>query len=127
MKEFLLLLFSGVYLNVAQAQTKQVADLPAGRYEAFVKQTQNKWNKGDIILLDNSQYKISTSDDTGAYKFSATAQRVFFTSGPLKTVFAKTVLINNKPVIILPLTENSNQGMNLAASDVMATLRKGAD
>lgn len=127
MKFFLLFFLSITLTATVQSQGRQVSDLPAGRYEAFVKQSQSKWLKGDIILLDDSHYQISSSKDTGEYKFSATAQRVFFTSGPLKTVFAKTILNGGKPVIILPQTENNQQGMNIASSDILATLHKGGD
>ena len=85
-----------------------------------MKQSQSKWNHGDIILMDANHYKITSSDELGEYKFSATAQRIIFVSGPLKTAFAKTVLNTNKPTIILPLAENEQQGLKLVTSDVIA-------
>lgn len=112
MKHFLLGVLSMFYLNV-HAQDKQASELPAGKYETVLKSNQDKWEKGDIIILDEHQYKISTSNEIGEYRFSVTAQRVFFTSGPLKTVFAKTTLNNNNPAIVLPVSENLQAGIKL--------------
>jgi hypothetical protein len=94
--------------------------LPAGRYETILKQSQSKWSEGDIILVDASHYKITSSEDVGEYKYSATAQRIIFISGPLKTVYAKTTINANKPTIILPLAENEQQGVKLVTADVVA-------
>jgi hypothetical protein len=119
MKVFLLIL-SFVFTTL-QGSTQNgggVNALPAGKYETIVKPNGGKWNKGDIILLPGNRYKITTSQDEGEYKFSEMAQRIFFVSGPLKTVFAKTALSGNKPVIIIPAAENEQQGLKLAAADV---------
>ena len=99
---------------------KNTTNLPIGRYETVLKQSQSKWNQGDIILVDGNHYKITSSDEVGEYKFSATAQRVFFVSGPLKTAFAKTILDTGKPTIILPAAENEQQGLKLVTTDVFA-------
>lgn len=123
MKVVLLLasLFLATFVSIAQSG--QVSSLPAGKYETIVKPNQGKWEKGDIILLDKNHYKITTSDETGEYKFSAVAQRIFFTSGPLKTVFAKTASTAGKPVIIIPAAENEQQGLKLASADVWGYLK----
>ena len=80
-----------------------------------VSKNQDKWERGDIILVNDSQYRISTSNEVGEYKFSVTAQRVFFTSGPLKSLYAKTSLTNNTPAIVLPVAENQQQGLKLSS------------
>ena len=100
-----LLLFTSLF---AGAQT--VTELPPGKYETRPKAAQNKWEKGDLILLDEGHYKLSAGDG-GEYKFSVAAQRIFFTSGPLKSAFTKVTLANNKPVIILPIEENGSLGI----------------
>ena len=106
---FFFLLFAGTTMS----QDKQAAELPVGKYETILKSNQVKWEKGDIILLDEHQYKISKSIEIGEYRFSVTAQRVFFTSGPLKTVFAKTTINNNNTAIVLPVSENLQAGLKL--------------
>jgi hypothetical protein len=122
MKRLLLIFSLFISSSALWAQNNQVNNLPAGRYETSIKQNGNKWTKGDIVLLDDSHYKITSSTDVGEYKFSATAQRIFFTSGPLKTVFAKAIVSADKPAIILPAAENE-QGLKLAGEDVIAYLR----
>ena len=117
----LLLLFSFLFISsILAAQGSGHNNMPHGRYETILKQSQNKWNQGDIILVDGNHYKITSSDEVGEYKFSATAQRIFFVSGPLKTVFAKTILNTNTPTIVLPAAENEQQGLKLATADVLA-------
>lgn len=96
------------------AQT-QVQTLPTGKYETLTKTTESKWEKGDIVLLDGNKYKLSTTSEEGDYRFSNAAQRIFFTSGPLKGLFAKTSLNNNSPVIVLPVAENDQIGFKLSA------------
>ena len=62
------LLLSLFFISFAtEAQNNN--NLPAGRYETMLKQSQNKWNQGDIILVDGSHYKITSSDEIGEYKF----------------------------------------------------------
>jgi hypothetical protein len=112
MKLFLLSVVSVLFFKMSNAQ-EQVNALPAGKYETVIKNQQNKWERGDIILLDQNKYKISSSDETGEYRFSVTAQRVFFTSGPLKSIYAKTSLNNQTPVIVLPVAENEQLGLKL--------------
>jgi hypothetical protein len=90
-----------------------------GKYETYLKQSQNKWVTGDIILLSPNQYKVSSTNEVGEYRFSASAQRVFFVSGPLKTVFAKTELNADKPAIILPFLENDQQGLKMISADIV--------
>lgn len=98
-----------------QAQSSQVSALPAGRYETVLKDNQNKWDRGDITLIDAAHYKISTSQEIGEYRFSVTAQRVFFTSGPLRSLYARTSLSNDAPAIVLPVNENQQMGTKLSA------------
>lgn len=113
MKVFLLSLtvFFACHLH---AQT-EVQTLPTGKYETVIKKSENKWERGDIILLDGNKYKISTSDELGDYRFSSAAQRIFFTSGPLKSLYAKTSVSNETPAIILPVVENEQIGFKLSA------------
>ena len=113
MKVFLLstVLF---FACVTHAQN-QVQTLPTGKYETVTKTTESKWEKGDIVLLDGNKYKLSTNNEEGDYRFSHAAQRIFFTSGPLKGLFAKTSLNNNSPVIVLPVAENDQVGFKLSA------------
>lgn len=94
---------------------KQVQSLPVGQYETVIKTNKTKWERGDIILLNDNKYKLSSTGETGEYRFSSAAQRLFFTSGPLKSLFAKTSLDNNAPVIVLPVEENDQIGFKLAA------------
>lgn len=115
----LVLLFSLLTLSVLGAKAQNVASLPAGKYETTIRNN-GKWDKGDIVLLDEAHYRMSQNGDTGEYRFSVTAQRVFFTSGPLKGVFAKTVLSNNIPAILIPLSENQQLGLKLAVADIVA-------
>jgi hypothetical protein len=113
MKVFLLS-FVLLFAFTVSAQT-QVQTLPTGKYETIIKTSDSKWERGDIILLDGNKYKLSTDNETGQYRFSSAAQRIFFTSGPLKSLFAKTSLNNNSPVIVLPVAENDQIGFKLAA------------
>lgn len=113
MKVFLLsiILFCAFAVNAQ----KQIESLPTGKYETVIKTNEAKWERGDIILLDGNKYKLSTSSETGEYRFSSAAQRLFFTSGPLKSLFAKTSLDKNFPVIVLPVAENDQIGFKLSA------------
>lgn len=113
MKVFLLsvILFSAFTVSAQ----RQIESLPTGKYETVIKTNEAKWERGDIILLDANKYKLSTSNETGEYRFSSAAQRLFFTSGPLKSLFAKTSLDNNAPVIVLPVAENDQIGFKLSA------------
>lgn len=104
----LLLLFSALVLSV---KAQAVSELAPGKYETKAKAAQNRWEKGDLILVDDTHYKLGVAGETGDYKFSVAAQRIFFTSGPLKAAFTKVLLVNNKPVIILPAEENSGLGL----------------
>ena len=113
MKAFLLFLISIFCIKLSTAQSNQVNRLPAGKYETFYKSNQNKWERGDIILIDESKYKLSSGNETGEYKFSVTAQRVFFITGALKSLYAKTYLNNSDPVIVLPVAENQQLGLKL--------------
>lgn len=116
MKSFLLSMLCLFLFMLVKAQN--VDRLPAGKYETIIKNN-GKWDKGDIILADEGHYKITSGNETGEYRFSATAQRVFFTSGPLKGIYAKTILSNNSPVILIPLTENQQLGLKLATNDIL--------
>ena len=115
MKTFLLIAIFIFSTLICKAQNNQVNTLFAGRYETIIKGNQLKWDRGDIILLDENRYKMSTSNETGEYKFSVTAQRIFFTSGPLKSMYAKTSVINNAPAIVLPVAENEQSGIRLSS------------
>ena len=106
-----ILLSTALLLSASFLNAQSVSDLPAGKYETKSRMAQNKWEKGDIILLDDSHYKLSTSGDVGEYKFSVAAQRIFFTSGPLKSAFTKIAVANGKPVIIFPQEENGSLGL----------------
>jgi len=119
MKLFLLLLFF-VPFTRSQAQQGQVAHLPTGTYQI----QNNSAFKGDIILLDDSHYKLSNENTVGEYKFSATAQRVLFTSGTLKGAFARTVINAGEPAITLPRKENEELGFKLVQTDLQAFYKK---
>lgn len=123
MKPLLLFSFFSFLAVSVWGQNKSLHALPSGKYETTVKESRDKWKKGDIILIDGNKYRISSSDEVGEYKFSATAQRIFFISGPLQTVFAKTAVNAEKPAIILPAAENEQQGTKLAPTDVVAYLK----
>lgn len=113
MKVFLL---SAILLFAVAAKAQsQVQALPTGKYETVMKTAEAKWERGDIILLEGNKYKLSTGNETGDYRFSSAAQRIFFTTGPLKSLFAKTSLNNNSPVIVLPVAENDQVGFKLSA------------
>lgn len=119
MKLFLLIFVSYFFTNPVATQS---GDLPTGRYQAFFKQNQNKWVKGDIILMADGQYKISTDKEVGEYKYSATAQRIFFINGPLKSVYAKTMVGPKETAIIIPISENKLPELKLTG-DVWAYLK----
>jgi hypothetical protein len=109
MKPYLLLVlfvFSAVF-----ATAQNVTALSPGKYETKVKVSQNKWEKGDVVILDDTRYKLSGSDEIGEYRFSVAAQRIFFTSGPLKSAYTKVTLSSNKPVIIFPTEQNGVLGL----------------
>ena len=109
MKPFLLL---GIFfLTALFVKAQNVTSLSPGKYETKTRTVQNKWEKGDIILLDDNRYKLSGSNEEGEYRFSVAAQRIFFTSGPLKTAYTKVALNNNKPVIIFPIEQNPDLGL----------------
>lgn len=106
-----------------KAQADKVSTLAAGTYAIQTNNVPN-WAHGDIILIDDNHYKTSTDNVTGDYKFSATAQRILFLSGPLKGAFAKTVMNAGNTAIILPLKENVELGFKLANMDVWAYYKK---
>lgn len=110
MKYFLLFT---LFLISGRLVKAQVSELPQGKYVSTDNKNKNPWDRGDVILLNNNTYKLSTADDIGEYRFSATAQRIFFTSGPLKNAFAKILVSNNTPAIVLPLAENAQTGIKL--------------
>lgn len=102
------------FFCVLFTKAQNVSELPPGKYETKTKVAQvaqNRWDRGDIIILDDSHYKLSSSGDVGDYKLSVAAQRLFFTSGPLKSAFTKVTLVNGRPVIILPMEENESLGL----------------
>jgi hypothetical protein len=105
MKVILLLIVFAFSAGKGLAQST-VQSLPSGTYETVTKTSAGKWERGDLVLLDNTRYRLSTSGEVGEYRFSVTAQKIFFTSGPLKSFNARTSSDKNKPVIVLPLSEN---------------------
>jgi hypothetical protein len=106
-----LLLLGLFVLSAVFSQAQNVTALSPGKYEAKMKGAQNKWDKGDIILLDDSRYRLSSNNEVGEYRFSVAAQRLFFLSGPLKTAYTKVLLNNNKAVIVLPAEQNPDLGL----------------
>lgn len=112
MKAFLLFVIC-LFSIWSHAQNSKVNILPAGKYETISKDNQVKWDRGDINLLVDGKYKLTTSNEVGDYKFSITAQRIFFTSGPLKGMYARTSLSNDAPAIFLPVSENEQVGKKL--------------
>jgi hypothetical protein len=118
----LFLLFTVSLFSFLTLPAQHVTNLPPGKYETKIKEF--SWEKGDIELLNDSNYKISSSGEIGAYRFSVAAQRVFFTSGPLKGVYAKAQLINNSPGILIPMNENQQLGLKLAPGDILGQYRQ---
>lgn len=118
--KFFLLLTLLTAASFTQAQTGKVSSLPAGVYEV---QKAGKLSH-DIILIDDSHYKLRNEDTVSEYKFSATAQRVLFISGALKGFFAKTVVNGDAPAIVLPKKENEALGYQLADTDVWAKYKR---
>ena len=108
MKPLLLLTFSCM---TVLAQAQNVTAISPGKYEAKLRNAPKKWDKGDVIILDDNRYKLSSNQEVGEYRFSVAAQRIFFTSGPLKSAFTKVVLNNNKPAIIFPTEQNGDLGI----------------
>lgn len=98
----------------------QVKDLPKGTYETYFYGFGGltKWLRGDLILLSGTTYKLSDEKEVGNFRFDPVKQRVYFLSGPLKNVFAKTTTSSKKPAIILPIKENER--FKLAVSDIYA-------
>jgi hypothetical protein len=121
MKSFLLSALALFYFSTSHAQ---VNSLPFGRYETFVKDHQSRWDQGDIILLDNNRYRVSTSEEVGEYKLSVTTQRILFVTGPLKTVFAKLSADSNTPTIVIPREENEQKGIKIVHNDVLGYYRQ---
>ena len=117
MKSFLLFCAFFFLLKSSEAQTGQVTSLPTGKYETVLKNNQ-KWDKGDIILIDDNKYRTTSSGETGEYRFSVSAQRIFFISGPLKGVFAKTNQTHQGPAIFIPVAENVQIGLKQASADI---------
>ena len=123
MKFSLLFLFF-IASVAARAQSGKVEQLPAGIYEISKLAAQEKLASGQIILLDDSHYKLRNEPGVSDYKFSATAQRILFLSGPLKGAYAKTVVNGGAPAIVLPRKENEELGLKLANADVWAYYKK---
>lgn len=109
MKSFIL--FGLCFFSAFLLKAQNVSALTPGKYETKLKSAQNRWEKGDVILLDDGSYKLSNSTEVGEYRFSVAAQRVFFTSGPLRSAFTKVMLNNNKPVIVFPTEQNQELGL----------------
>lgn len=111
----LLLLSITALLCFGASAQNQIQSLPVGKYETVLKAGAGKWERGDIILLEHNKYKLSKGEESGDYKFSSAAQRIFFTSGPLKSLYARTSLANDAPTIVLPVPENEQAGFKLSA------------
>jgi hypothetical protein len=118
MRFLLLLLFLTVY---TASHAQQVSQLPVGTYQV---QRSSKASIGDIMLVDDSHYKLSNDNTVGEYKFSATAQRILFLSGALKGAFARTVISGGEPAIMLPLKENTDLGFKRIQTDLQAFYKK---
>lgn len=104
--------FSLLFVSAAYfAQAQNVTDLVPGKYETKLKTASKKWDKGDVIILDDSHYRLSSDKEVGEFRFSVAAQRVFFTSGPLKSAYTKVAIKNNQPVIIFPAEQNQDLGL----------------
>lgn len=115
-----LLLFA--FLTVSSlVQAQPVNRLPAGTY---VVQNNSATFKSDIVLIDDSHYKLSAETAVGEYKFSATAQRILFLSGTLKGAFARTTMSGAQPAITLPLKENEDLGFKLIQADLQALYKR---
>jgi hypothetical protein len=109
MKPVLLIL---VFICMAVfAKAQHVTAISPGKYETKFKNAAKKWEKGDVIILDDDRYKLSGTEEVGEYKFSVAAQRIFFTSGPLKGAYTKVILNNNKPAIVFPTEQNGGLGL----------------
>jgi hypothetical protein len=106
-----LFLYAVITFTALFTKAQNVTTLSAGKYETKTKVAQNRWEKGDVILLDDSHYRLSSSNEIGDYRFSVAAQRIFFTSGPLKSAFTKVAQKNNQTVIIFPLEQNQELGL----------------
>lgn len=107
----LVYLFVLFFLSARIAHAQNVTTLPTGKYNAKTKAAQNKWEKGDVLLLDEDRYRMSNGTEAGNYRFSVAAQRIFFTSGPLKGAYTKVILLNNKAVIVFPVEQNGELGL----------------
>jgi hypothetical protein len=105
MKLLLLTLLVSAAFSQSSAQSAQVDQLPLGKYESRFRPNQQKWQEGDIILSNAGKYSLTGGEEGGEYRFSKAAQRVFFTSGRLKGMFATTTMVNNRAVIVFPITE----------------------
>lgn len=122
MRSFLLMLSLPICVH-SYAQDAPVNQLPPGKYETVTKNAAGRWSRGDIQLLDNSHYRLTNEGEAGEYRFSVTAQRVFFTSGPLKGAFAKTSMQQNQPAIVIPLQENQHLVNLSAGADIVGVLK----
>jgi hypothetical protein len=121
MKLSLLLVFFVMAVTV-QAQSVAVTRLPVGTYQ--VQDASSATFKGNIVLIDDSHYRLSTETTIGDYKFSATAQRILFLSGTLKGAFARAASTGSETVIALPLKENEETGFKLIQADLQAFYKK---
>ncbi|MDQ3279623.1 MAG: hypothetical protein M3Q06_14955 [Bacteroidota bacterium] len=109
MKSLLLILTFACMVVSAKAQS--VTAMSPGKYEAKFRNAAKNWEKGDVIILDDNRYRLSGDEEVGEYRFSVAAQRIFFTSGPLKSAFTKVILNNNKPAIVFPTEKNGELGI----------------
>ena len=122
MKPRLLLSFICLTLLLLNVQAQHVETLPAGRYGALLKTGAGKWEAGDILLLEGNRYRVSLQEEEGEFRTSITAQRIFFTSGPLKGAYARLVQHNKKPAIELPIAANAHNA--LVTADIIAVWKQ---
>ncbi|GAC1417292.1 MAG: hypothetical protein NVS1B13_24030 [Flavisolibacter sp.] len=113
MKSILFSVVLTFFILTSFAQQGQLITLPLGSYELPSKNEENKWEQGNIIIVDQTKYKTSSKDEVGEYRFSVTAQRLFFLNGPLKHFYARTSLTPEGPAIILPISENEHTGFKM--------------
>lgn len=115
------LLFVVLFICIGAGAQQQVQSLPAGKYETRLNNSKARWTRGDLALQGNGQYTFGDSKEAGDYKFSVAAQRIFFTSGPLKGMYATTTMQGQTPVIIFP--RNDAQPISIT-EDVYAFFRQ---
>ena len=124
MKCYLLTVLTCFCVMSSFAQT-EVSNLPVGAYETWQLNNNTKsakWSGGNLVLLDDKRYRFG--DNSGEYKFSPTAQRIFFVTGELKGAFAQIHTTGPELVILFPQKENERLGNKLFSSDIGGFYRR---